>query len=741
MRRASRSGQCASGSRAVAVLDPASIAIIGASNDRNKVGGRPVDYLQRFGFQGRIYPVNPGRSVVQGLRCYPTVADLPEVPDLAIVAGAGGAVAEAVRACAAMGVGTAVILSSGFAETGADGADRQRELCDLAARAGMRLVGPNSQGIANFGIGAVANFSTMFTQTPPRDGPVAIVSQSGATSAALYSFLREQDIGVRYVLATGNESDLSVPEFALAVARDPAVRLIVLYMESIRNPKLLAKAAEVARARGVPIVALKAGRSPGGAAAALSHTGALVNEDKVVDAFFRRHGIWRARDVAGVVQSAALYLKYGVLARRRSLVVISNSGSSCVMSADIADDLGLELARLSAAARGKIAQTLESFATSDNPIDLTTALLGDSGCAGKVLAALEDEPGGDLVLFSVPVAGEGYDLERIADDVAAFEARTGRLVVVTGTLPSIRSPFGRRGLCTFATEGQALTAVDQLTRHARLLESPLPQSESRSETQPQPQPQPPAGTASVVDGPGFRDDADTGSSDGAESRFLDEAGSLAYLASRGVPVVSHTVCDSVEVAVAAWRVLDAPVAVKACSERFPHKSEHGLIHLNRNTADEVRRAYRDCVDGMAALGVVSARVIVARMCGGRRELAVGARLDPVFGPVVMVGDGGRYVEALPDFAVLMPPFGPEEAMAALRRLRIAPLFGGVRGEAPMDVDAVCRLLVLVGDLYAGAGGTIASLDLNPVMVGSAGEGVRVLDALVELAGNAARRQR
>ena len=713
------------------MLDPASIAIIGASNDRNKVGGRPVAYLQRFGFKGRIYPVNPGRSVVQGLPCYPTVADLPEVPDLAIVAVAGGGVAEAVRACAAKGVGAAVILSSGFAETGADGAARQRELCDLAASAGMRLVGPNSQGIANFSIGAVANFSTMFTQTPPRDGPVAIVSQSGATSAALYSFLREQDIGVRYVLATGNESDLSVPEFALAVARDPAVRLIVLYMESIRNPEMLAKAAEVARARHVPIVALKAGRSPGGAAAALSHTGALVNEDRVVDAFFRRHGIWRARDVASVVQSAALYLKYGVLARRRSLVVISNSGSSCVMSADVADELGLELARLSAAARGKIAQTLESFATSDNPIDLTTALLGDSGCVGKVLAALEDESGTDVVLFSLPVAGEGYDLERIADDVAAFEARTGRLVVVTGTLPSIRSPFGRRGLCTFATEGQALAAVDQLTRHARLLESPLPQ----------PQPQPQAGIASVVDEPGFRHDADTGFSDDAESRFLDEARSLALLSSRGVPVVSHTVCDSVEEAVAAWRMIDAPVAVKACSERFPHKSEHGLIHLDRKTADEVRLAYGACVDGMAALGVVSPRVIVARMCGGRRELAVGARLDPIFGPVVMVGDGGRYVEALPDFAVLMPPFGPDDAMAALRGLRIAPLFGGVRGEAPMDVDALCRLLVTVGDLFAGAGGTIASLDLNPVMVGSAGEGVRVLDALVELARNPARRQR
>lgn len=703
------------------MLDPASIAIIGASNDRNKVGGRPVDYLQRFGFHGRIYPVNPGRSVVQGLPCYPSVAELPEVPDLAVIAVAGGGVAEAVRACAAKGVGTAVILSSGFAETGADGAAKQRELCELAAREGMRLVGPNSQGIANFSIGAVANFSTMFTQTSPRDGPVAIISQSGATSAALYSFLREQDIGVRYVLATGNEADVSVPEFALAVADDPAVSLIVLYMESIRNPELMAKAAELARARRLPIVALKAGRSPGGATAALSHTGALVNEDRVVDAFFKRHGIWRVPDVASVVQSAALYLKYGALAKRRPLVIISNSGSSCVMSADAADDLGIELAHLSSTVRGKIAKTLDSFATSDNPIDLTTALLGDSGSVGKVLAALEDEADASIVLFSLPVAGEGYDLERIADDIAAFEARTGWLVVVTGTLPSIRSPFRRRGLCTFATEGQALAAVDQLTRHARLLESPV----SR----------PRAGIASVVDGLRSHDDSGSDFSANAEIRFLDEARSLAFLDSHGVPVVSHTLCSSVEEAVTAWRAFDAPVAVKACSEQFPHKSEHGLIHLNRNSAADVQRAYGACVDGMASLGVVSPRVVVARMCAGRHEFAVGAKLDPVFGPVVMVGDGGRYVEALPDFSILIPPFGPDEAAEALHQLRIAPLLRGVRGEAPMDVDALCRLLVTVGDLFSGSGGAIASLDLNPVMVGTDGEGVLVLDALVELAGD------
>jgi acyl-CoA synthetase (NDP forming) len=685
-----------------AALAPKSVAIIGASDNKNKVGGRPVDYLKSFGYRGKIYPINPAREMVQGLPCYPDVAALPEVPDLVIVAVAGEGVAQALKSCIAARVPAAIVLSSGFAETGEEGLSEQTRLAEEAAHAGMRIVGPNSQGLANFSNGAVANFSTMFTQLPPQDGPVAIVSQSGATSAALYTFLRERGLGVRYVLATGNEADVTVSELALTVVRDPAIKLVVLYMESIKDPAVLARAAALAREKGMPILALKAGRSASGVAAAKSHTGALVNEDGVVDAFFQRHAIWRANDLASIVQAAELYLK-GSRRPGRNLVVISNSGSACVMSADTADELGLPLAVLSAQTRERVKQALDSFAACNNPIDLTAALLGNSGILGRVLQALADDPAGDLFLISLPVAGEGYDLDRIAADAAAFEAATGKTVVVTASLASVLAPFRKHGIASFTSERHALLAMDQFTRHIELMRTAkaLPTSGAPIAVTP--------GTAP----------------------FLNEADSLAILSKAGIPVVKHRVCHSAAEAVAAWREMAGPVVVKACSEALPHKSEYGLVYLNLGTGDEVRAAYEACNNGMRKLGVPSAGVIVAAMERGRREFAIGGKIDPVFGPVIMVSDGGKYIEAMPDFCLLVPPFDAAEVRIALKKLRVAPLFGGVRGEPPMDVDALCEAVVSVAGVMSRSKGVIASIDLNPVMVRSAGEGVVVLDALIE----------
>lgn len=685
-----------------AALNPKSVAIIGASDNRNKVGGRPVDYLKRFGYQGLIYPVNPIRDTVQELKCYPDVASLPDVPDLAIVAVAGAAVAEAVRACAAKGVRNAIILSSGFGETGEEGLKQQADIAAEAARSGMRIVGPNSQGLANFSNGAVCNFSTMFTQLPPQDGPVAIVSQSGATSAALYSLLRERGVGVRYVLATGNESDVTVPELALTVAADPGIQLIILYTESIQDPDTLARAAALAREKGIPIIALKAGRTTSGMAAAKSHTGALVNEDGVVDAFFHRHAIWRAADPASVVQTAELYLK-GSRHPGRNLVVISNSGSSCVMCADTADELKLPLATLAEQTRLDVSRALTSFAACDNPIDLTTALMGNSEVFGRVLAGLAQDTAADLFLISLPVAGDGYDLERFAADTAAFEAATGKTVVLTATLQSALAPFKRHGVVTFNSERQALLALDQFTRHLALMAKPVAPAKQ-------------AGKVSIPAG---------------RSPFLNEADSLACLAKAGIPTVAHSVCYSAAEAIGAWRRLGSAVAVKACSEGLPHKSEYGLVYLNADSEEALRKAFDACRTGVEKLGVPWEGVIVARMERGRRELAIGAKIDPVFGPVIMVSDGGKYIEAMPDFCLLVPPFDAAEVRQAISHLRMAPLLAGVRGEAPMDVDALCEAVASVAALMAAGKGAIASIDLNPVMVRSAGEGLVVADALIE----------
>ena len=689
------------------LLNPRSIAVVGASDNPDKAGGRPVSFLKRFGFAGAIYPINPQRAEVQGLPSFASVAALPEAPDLAVIAVGDRDVPAAVAACAKRGVKCAVVLSSGFGETGAAGRAVEDRLVEHARAHGMRLAGPNSQGLANFATGAVANFSTMFVEVPPQDGPVAIVSQSGSASVVPYARLREQGIGVRYVLATGNDADLTVAEFAAAVAADPAIRLILLYFETVKDPAMLARAAAVARARGVPIVALKAGSSASGARVAQSHTGALVSEDRVVDAFFRRHGIWRAADIAAWSNAAALYL-CGVAPGAGRLAVLSNSGAICVLGADLAEQARLPLAELAPATSARLAELLPSFANPRNPVDMTGALLGNSPVFGRVIDAVAADEGVDVLLVSLPVAGAGYDLESFARDSARVGQATGRMVIASATQATVRAPFRAAGLPCFEHDVDAIGAVAQVARHRALLSRPPPPP------LPLPLPLPPVET-SIPPG---------------DARFLSEAASLAALAPAGLPIAPHRVCRSAEAALAAFRALGGPVAVKACSERLPHKSEHGLVHLDVASESRLTEAYAACVAGMRRLGV-DGEVIVARMVRGRRELALGARVDPLFGPVVMVGDGGRYVEAMPDFATLIPPFGAEEAAEALRELRIAPLFAGVRGEPPLDAVAVAAAAVALGRFVVAAREHVAAVDLNPLVVGAAGEGAWVVDALVE----------
>ena len=255
-----------------AALDPRSIAVIGASDNPHKVGGRPILFMKRYGYRGALYPINPGRSEVQGLKAYPDLAALPEAPELVVVAVAGDDAVRAVETCAARGVKVCVVMTSGFGEIGGEGLRAQQRMAGVARAAGMRLVGPNCQGLANFATGTVANFSTVFHEMEARDGPVAIISQSGACSQAIYVLARQRGLDVRHVHATGNEADVTVADLAAEIVREEGVRLVLLYMEAIQNPATLAAAAEFARARDLPIVAVKAGRTDSGRRAASSHT-------------------------------------------------------------------------------------------------------------------------------------------------------------------------------------------------------------------------------------------------------------------------------------------------------------------------------------------------------------------------------------------------------------------------------------------------------------------------------------
>src|ERR1700761_9057922 len=691
--------------RLKAALDPRSVAVIGASDNPNKIGGRPVHYLDKFGFKGKIFPINPSRSEVQGHTCYKSLGDLPEAPEMVIVAVAGDNAIGAVEDCAAHGVKVAVVMASGFGEVDAvAGKAKERRMVEAAHRAGMRIVGPNSQGLANFGTGAIASFSTMFMDMDRAEGHVAMLSQSGALSTVPVGFLRQRGIGTRHTHATGNDADITVGELAVAVAEDPEVKLLLLYLESIPETKYLEELASGALKGALPSVALKSGRSEAGRQAAQSHAGALANEDRVVDAFFEQHGIWRAPDMRGLVEATELYLK-GWKPQGRRLVAISNSGAVCVMTADAATSVGMPMAKLAAGTDIKLKAILPSFAPTTNPIDLTAALLSNSRLFGDILPVLAEDPAADAFVIGVPVAGPGYDVEAFARDAAAFGKQTGKPLVIAATQRSVADQFAAEGSSVFPTETEAVTALHQFLAHQELMARTKAHGAQGASAR---APWVPA----------------------AATTMLNEADSLALLAERGVPVVAHRLCRSRAEAIAAFESIGGPVVVKGCSADIAHKSELGLGRLGVASREEAGEIWAQMESIIRKHGSRFDGVIVAAMAGGRREIMIGAHRDPVFGPVVAVGDGGKYVEIFRDTALLLPPFSEAEAKAALHRLRIASLFGGGRGEPPMDVEALCNAVMKIGDLMLDPKAKVVSLDLNPVLLDSAGKGCMVVDAVV-----------
>lgn len=675
--------------------------MIGASDNPNKVGGRPIHYMTRFGFTGDIYPINPARPEIQGRRAYPSLQAIGRVPDAAIIAISGNEAIKSVQECADIGVGTAVVMASGFAETGPEGRVLQDQMVEYARARGMRIVGPNAQGIANFACGAVLNFSTMFMEVPPQDGPIAIVSQSGAASVMPYALLRDMGLGVRYLCATGNDADLGVSGLTRIVAQDPGIKLILVYAESLSQPQLLAEAASMARSRGASIVLLKGGSSQKGALAAASHTGALVGQDGALDAFLARHGIWRAGDLNDLVNAAPLYLTDSRPSAGRT-VVMSHSGAVGVMSADAAEKLGLPLSDLSASTRESLKQILPGFATPNNPLDMTAAMMGNDQMFPRVLDILANDEQADMLLVGIPVAGPGYDVPSLAAATARFAHASKKPVVVSAPQKTVRMEFHARGIPVFRTEIDAVRALHQFANHQR----PVPAS-------------PPAAQAPTISFPGL-------------AGLQGEADSLKLLQQAGIPVVEHVICGSVDEAEDAFLHFDRPVVVKGCAANVPHKSEHGLVHLNVKGRGEVRSAAGQCLTALQSMGCNNGKVLVAPMVRGVHEFMLGAAIDPTFGPVVMIGEGGTLVEVRRDVVSLMAPFCEAEVIKALGRLRIAPLLGGYRDRPALDVGALASAAVKLGDFAYRYRDRLRSVDINPVMVLADGKGAVAVDAVVEL---------
>jgi acyl-CoA synthetase (NDP forming) len=710
----------------LAAFKPNSIVMFGASENPNKIGGRPLKFLRECGFSGIVTPIHAERSEIQAYRTAPSIEAIDHKPDLAIVALPGELAIDSVRRCAKAGVRNTIVMSSGFGETDDVGKERQQRMLAIAAEAGMRIIGPNTQGMANFSNGMVASFSTMFIEAAPKDGPVAVVSQSGAMSVVPYGLLRQRGIGVRYSIATGNDADVTVCEMAAAIARDSELKVMLLYLEGIPDPWHLAEAAAVAREQGIYMIALKAGRTPEGQRAASSHTGALANEDRVVDAFLEAQGIWRANDMVELVAAVEVYLR-GWRPKGKQLVAISNSGAACVQAADAASQRGMGMASLASHTLEELGGILPKFATITNPIDITAALLSNPNLFGDILPVIARDPAADGFVIGLPVAGEGYDIASMAADSAQLCKSTAKPLAIAAPQASVAAYFRAQDLPVFDTELQAVNALSQLMAHQSLIDqrnTQMPAGHARQH-------------ALAWQAKAKRPGASTADTHLPAPCCLNEADSLSLLSSAGISVVDRVVVQNLEQALECFerfnlQTPDLKLVLKACSAEVQHKSELGLVRLHVQTAEAVKAAYADIMHNAEKAGLRLDGVLLAKQIKARREVMIGARRDPVFGTVIIAGDGGLYVEAMPDTVVLLAPFDEASIRTKLGQLRISPLLRGVRGEPALDVSAWVKQIQAVAAAMdqSFAGKQILTLDLNPLMLGAEGEGCIAVDGLI-----------
>lgn len=448
------------------LLSPRSVAIVGASDNIHKIGGRPLHYLLRSGYQGRIYPVSQRGGLVQRVESYPSLDDLPEAPDSVILSVPAEAALAQLQACARIGARNAILFSSGFGEMGAPGLAKQEELRATARDGGVRLLGPNTIGTANFSCGAILSFASMYLEVPPQDGPVAIVSQSGAVGVSAYAQLRQNGIGVRYVCTTGNQADVEVTELLAAVLQDPAVSLVLLYLEEVREPAALEAALALAQARGVPVLVLPGARSASGARMADCHTGSAGSGGETLARLFAAH---RCRVVTSLPELSAgvpLYLMPSPRTGTPRVGVISNSGASCVMSADACDAQGLLLARFAPETVAELDALLPPFSRSRNPVDLTAMLLADPALLGRSVATVLNDPHCDALKLSLlAVAGAGYDVPRFAAETAAAVQASGKPAVFSSPDSGVRQAFTSQGLAVFSSECEAIAALRDYAVH------------------------------------------------------------------------------------------------------------------------------------------------------------------------------------------------------------------------------------------------------------------------------------
>jgi len=699
------------------LMKPASIAVVGASQRMSRAT-RVVANLQRFGYAGRIFPINPKYAEVLGLPCYPDLASTPEPADSVVVAIPAEQVPAVLTAAVDCGVRAAVVLSSGFAEAGAPGRQRQAELERLATERGLLICGPNCYGVFNIRLGA-ATFSADLVE-PLRPGAVGVVSQSGGFSHAIGEYLMQQRaVGLSYIVSCGNQAGVTVEDYIAFLVEDDDTAVIGAFVEGFKKPEAFRRAAARARALGKPIVVLKVGRSENARQAMLAHTGSLAGTPEIIEAMLRQSGIVQVSSLNEMIDTLTLLAAARTYTPRAWKVgILSGLGGECGRAADAADRGGVELPPLSAASVDTLKTFMPDFGNPRNPLDGTGAMYEDASLFPRLFDVMLRDEAVDVVAVNlrvnVPRPGGGAPSRPFSRAmIDALANNPGRLVLAFSSFAGgdldqeVVRPLADAGVPFLESTETTMLALRHAREHRRFLD----RAESVA-------PSAPAGRPRA-----------------RLSGTLGATEAMALLSEFGVPVVESIAAkDAAAAAVAADRV-GYPVVLKIDSPDIAHKTDVGGVRVGLGDAAAVRAAFGAMLDEVRQRAP-AARLdgaLVQRMIPGGREMILGVKTDPLFGPAVLCGLGGVFVEQLRDVALRLPPIGPADAAAMIAELRGAAILSGARGRAPADTRALADAIVRVAALADAHRDSLRALDINPLLVLDEGRGVVAVDWLIELA--------
>jgi acetate---CoA ligase (ADP-forming) len=702
------------------LFDPRSVALIGVSNEQNKLSGRPFRFFRQYGYAGNIYPVNPKYQEIAEVPCFAKLSDIPDEVDLAVITLPANAVPEALAECGAKGVKAAAIISSGFAEVGGEGIRRQDELQRIASENGIAVCGPNCSGFVYFPERVTATFSVGLDAGFPEAGPAAFISQSGALSSYILGAAKERGLAFRYWITTGNECVLSFTDYLRYVLEDPEVRLVLGYLEDARDGEAFQTVAQRALILNKPLIIMKTGRSEAGAKASVSHTGSLAGADEVYRAVFSQNGVLRAESLDELFD-LALLAQAPRRPRGKRAQVVSISGAAGILMADVGSELGLEFADVSDATKEKLRKIMPPFAAITNPMDVTAEAVARPDLLSQAAEVILKDPNVDnLVMFFGIVPGAH---EKLATAIAQVAQSTDKLVVMTWfplPLSDIWMSLARSGVPVLPEPARGIRALGKMAQYVAIREKAL----SRR----------PAAIGNDSDGRSEVEEILTQAKNQQRSA-LSEVEAKRLLKACGLPAPRGGLARSAAEARFLASGIGAPVVLKASSPDLLHKTEAGVIRLALRSPEGIERAFAEILE-QAKKWNPEARldgVLVEEMIGGEtREVIVGARQDLRFGPVVTFGLGGIFVEAIRDFAVWPAAMTLEEARDMIRKIRGYRILTAFRGRPAADLEELAQALCRVGQIACHWQKQIVELEINPLFVLPEGSGVIVGDALATL---------